>query len=242
MKATDLGRFTKNYSKFQAGTIWWLKKPHWNHLKRIRLFNDGTKNSTKEECILANHVFLFHPQIGLGEILVWFEGQENLPVRYQAIVRFGSWRLALPPEFTPVNWVSLAFYPTKPYNISALTSLVTSRSLVALISEASFHLKFKKKTETLMSALQAFEKKSTLKVVHPVWMVTQPNESSLLCHGSFRWRRRPWHHGLNEKIVRWAISPKIGGFFPQIIHFFIGFFHYFHHPFWNTTLIFWKQP
>ena len=114
-----------------------------------------------------------------------------------------------------MNWVSLALYPTKPYKISALTSLVTSRSLVALISEASFHLKSKKKkTETLMSALQAFEKKNqpSRSFIQSEWSLNQT--SSLLCHGSFRWRRRPWHHGLNEKIVRWAISPKNRRFFP----------------------------
>ena len=36
--------------------------------------------------------------------------------------------------------------------------------------------------------------------------------------------------------VKW-VNPKIGVFSPpQIIHLFIGVFHYIHHPFWGTTI------
>jgi len=46
---------------------------------------------------------------------------------------------------------------------------------------------------------------------------------------------------INALVKMMGVSQKIGFFSPHIIHGLIRFFHYFHHPFWGTT-IFWKYP
>ena len=57
--------------------------------KEDSCFNDGTKNSTGEECSLANHVFLSHPQ------LVWERFQSGLKARKPACVIPGNCKVRL---------------------------------------------------------------------------------------------------------------------------------------------------
>ena len=47
------------------------------------------------------------------------------------------------------------------------------------------------------------------------------------------------HHPCQPKNM--GVSQN-SGFSPQIIHILIGFFHYFHHPFWGKIPYFWKHP
>ena len=63
-------------------------------------------------------------------------------------------------------------------------------------------------------------------------------------------RQVDWETGSGKRCYRGYITPqtkaiwmfpKIGGFYPQIIHVY-RVFHYFHHPFWGANPYFWKHP